>query len=281
MKGELFNKCSYLSLGWLINNRLSRNVTLCVLVLLSCLACTSRSIYLNKNFNPPVYFGQHVVQRGDTLYSIAWRYGRELKGLAQVNKIKSPYVIVPGQRIDLERGDWKSNGGLSVSKAAGQSGGNVTKSKRNVSRGKYVTKNKKHKKFNSIKWQWPYVGPILARYNVNSKGRSVQKKLNKGLDISGRVGAPIFAAATGEVVYAGGGLLGYGNLVIINHNEMYLSAYAHNRRILVKEGQKIRIGEKIAEMGGSDKKQAMLHFEIRRNGQPVDPMNYLPQKSKK
>jgi len=100
---------------------------------------------------------------------------------------------------------------------------------------------------------------------------------NKGIDISGQIGDPIFAAADGEVVYAGNGLLGYGNLVIINHNEHYLSAYAHNRNILVKEGQIIKIGQKIAEMGSSESQQIKLHFEIRRDGQPVDPLKYLPK----
>ena len=108
-----------------------------------------------------------------------------------------------------------------------------------------------------------------------SKG---QKYINKGIDISGRLGEPIYAAAAGEVVYAGSGLLGYGNLVIINHNETYLSAYAHNRKILVQEGQPIKIGQKIAEMGRSETSKPMLHFEIRKNGEPVDPMRFLPSR---
>ena len=151
-----------------------------------------------------------------------------------------------------------------------------------------LQKNKKHKNFNHIKWQWPHLGPILAMYYVSneknvSKKKTVkklngQKYINKGIDISGRVGESIFAAATGEVVYAGNGLLGYGNLVIINHNETYLSAYAHNRRILVQEGQTIKIGQKIAEMGSSETSNPMLHFEIRKNGEPVDPMRYLPKR---
>lgn len=102
--------------------------------------------------------------------------------------------------------------------------------------------------------------------------------MNKGIDIGGELGDPIFAAAAGEVVYAGSGLLGYGNLIIINHNALYLSAYAHNRRILVMEGQSIKAGQKIAEMGRSGVEKPMLHFEIRRDGKPVDPLQYLPRR---
>lgn len=274
----LFNICSLEHLLCMKNRRYFYTVTLCIFVLWGCSACTSRSIYLDKSFNPPVYFGRHVVRSGDTLYSIAWRYGRELKELAYANNIEPPYVILPGQKINLEKVRESQSLALSRDINEGESKSNVTISKGSVSEGKYVTKNKKHKKFKNIKWQWPHVGPILAMYSISNKGTRNQKLPNKGLDITGSVGAPIFAAATGEVVYAGGGLLGYGNLVIINHNEEYLSAYAHNKRILVKEGQKIKIGEKISEMGISDKKQAMLHFEIRRNGQPVDPMKYLPER---
>ncbi|WP_369602242.1 peptidoglycan DD-metalloendopeptidase family protein [Hahella sp. SMD15-11] len=102
-------------------------------------------------------------------------------------------------------------------------------------------------------------------------------KINKGIDIAGRIGDPVRAAADGEVVYAGSGLLGYGNLVIINHNEHYLSAYAHNRRILVKEGERVKAGQVIAELGATGTRTPKLHFEIRRDGKPVDPLKYLPR----
>nr|WP_227519873.1 peptidoglycan DD-metalloendopeptidase family protein [Mangrovitalea sediminis] len=100
--------------------------------------------------------------------------------------------------------------------------------------------------------------------------------VNKGIDIAGQLGDPVHAAADGEVVYAGSGLLGYGELVIINHNEHYLSAYAHNSKILVKEGERIRAGQVIARMGATGAKRVELHFEIRRDGQPVNPERYLP-----
>ena len=113
---------------------------------------------------------------------------------------------------------------------------------------------------------WPTKGRVLAPFSDTSKG----------MDIGGRKGAPVFAAASGRVVYAGAGLRGYGKLVIIKHNETWLSAYAHNDNILVKEQQDVRKGQKIAEMGSSDADQVKLHFEVRRQGKPVDPVKVLP-----
>ena len=227
-----------------------------------------------------MYFGQHVVQSGDTLYRIAWRYGRGLKELAAANNIDSPYLIVPGQKINLEKSPSYKEKSLKKKETKQFTKNNVTKSKESVNERKNVTEHKKYKNFKNIKWKWPHLGPIIAKYYSRSSGNLdglAQGVPNKGIDISGQLGDPIFAAADGEVVYAGNGLLGYGNLVIINHNEHYLSAYAHSRKILVKEGQIIKIGQKIAEMGSSESQQVKLHFEIRRDGQPVDPLKYLPK----
>ena len=260
--------------------RILINVTVCILSVSILGSCTSSAIYHNKKFNPPVYFGQHVVQSGDTLYRIAWRYGRGLEELAEANKISPPYVIVPGQKINLEKARAYRNNVSHRSKTKQDSERNVTKSKESVNERKIVTKDKKYKNFKNINWKWPHLGPIIATYKSRSSGNMdglAQGVPNKGIDISGQVGDPIYAAADGEVVYAGNGLLGYGNLVIINHNEHYLSAYAHNRKILVKEGQIIKIGQQIAEMGSSESQQIKLHFEIRRDGQPVDPLQYLPK----
>lgn len=258
------------------------NVTICICVLFALSSCTSSSIYLNKDFNPPVYFGQHVVQPGDTLYRIAWRYGRGLEELAQANNIAPPYVIVPGQKINLEKGKLRNRKSSTKGTNVAAESVNVTKRKESVSVSKSVTEDKKYNNFKNINWKWPHLGPIIAKYNSPSSENlnGLAKGLpNKGIDISGRVGDPITAAADGEVVYAGNGLLGYGNLVIINHNEHYLSAYAHNRKILVKEGQTIKIGQIIAEMGSSESQQIKLHFEIRKDGQPVDPLLYLPKRN--
>ena len=119
----------------------------------------------------------------------------------------------------------------------------------------------------AVSFQWPTRGNVLAGFD---------EVKNKGIDIAGKAGDPVLAAADGKVVYAGSGLRGYGNLVILKHNNTYLTAYAHNQSLLVKEDQAIKRGQKIAEMGNSDADQVKLHFEIRRQGKPVDPAKYLP-----
>jgi lipoprotein NlpD len=118
----------------------------------------------------------------------------------------------------------------------------------------------------AVSFQWPARGNLISGFD---------EAKNKGLDIGGKVGDPVLAAADGRVVYAGAGLRGYGNLIIIKHNNTYLTAYAHNQTLLVKEDQVIKRGQKIAEMGNSDADQVKLHFEIRRQGKPVDPAKYL------
>ncbi len=262
---------------WLLSDRYRLIVSVCILCASSLFGCVSQDIYQDSSFNPPVYFGTHVVREGDTLYSIAWRYGRGFKELARANKIDPPYTIIPGQKISLERSSVVGADARSMSPAASGEKKSVTKGKQANEIRKNVTKIKKHKKFKDIKWSWPHLGPILAKYRNGAKSTS-RSGVNKGIDIGGELGDPIYAAATGEVVYAGSGLLGYGNLIIINHNALYLSAYAHNQQILVKEGQAIKAGQKIAEMGRSGVDRPMLHFEIRRDGRPVDPMLYLPRR---
>jgi lipoprotein NlpD len=118
-----------------------------------------------------------------------------------------------------------------------------------------------------VAFVWPGTGVVIAGFD---------EAKNKGLDIGGKAGDPVVAAADGRVVYAGAGLRGYGNLVILKHNNTYLTAYAHNQTLLVKEDQTVRKGQKIAEMGNSDADRVKLHFEIRRQGKPVDPAKYLP-----
>ena len=116
-------------------------------------------------------------------------------------------------------------------------------------------------------WIWPAQGALIAGFS---------EVKNKGLDIGGKAGDPVIAAADGRVVYAGAGLRGYGNLIILKHNNTYLTAYAHNQTLLVKEDQSVQKGQKIAEMGNSDADRVKLHFEIRKQGKPVDPARYLP-----
>lgn len=122
-----------------------------------------------------------------------------------------------------------------------------------------------------MSWSWPAKGSVIERYSLTGS-------INKGIDLSGRLGEPVYAAADGEVVYSGAGIVGYRNLIIIKHNEVYLSAYAHNSKLLVREGQRAKAGQKIAEIGSTGASRDKLHFEIRRSGKPVNPLQYLPKR---
>ncbi len=246
--------------------------------------CNTSAIYGDNAYNPPVYWGRHVVDRGDTLYSIAWRYGRDYRELGNANGISAPYNIYPGQVIRLDRRGTIPSGGARVASSprppatanrpspppktqpAPQPSPRVTRKPDPA-----VDVSRQTQTVSNINWRWPHVGTVIANFSTGGK-------VNKGIDIAGKSGDPVKAAADGNVVYAGNGLLGYGNLIIINHNEHYLSAYAHNRRILVSEGQDVKQGQTIAELGNTGTDREKLHFEIRRNGNPVDPLPYLPRR---
>lgn len=243
-------------------------------------ACNTSAIYGDRNYNPPVYWGRHVVERGDTLYSIAWRYGRDYRELGNANGIDPPYTIHPGQVIRLDRkGRIPANAPSVASRpsAAPPSSRPSTRPRPEPQPAPQVTRqpdrnvdlSKQSQTVSDINWRWPHVGTVIAKYSTSGK-------VNKGIDIAGNSGDPVKAAADGNVVYAGNGLLGYGNLIIINHNEHYLSAYAHNRRILVEEGDRVQQGQTIAELGSTGTDGNKLHFEIRKSGNPVDPLPYLP-----
>jgi len=201
------------------------------------------------------YANYHKVVSGDTIYSLARTAGVSVKKLAAWNKIDPPYTIKPGQK-------------LRISEPSGRSGKTrSSKTKRKPGRNSKKTSSSKTVVRSSVKsWGWPAKGKITRRFG---QGRS------KGLEISGKKGQPIFAAAAGKVVYQGSGLRGYGNLVIIKHNEEFLSAYAHCDRIVVKEGDVIKKGQRIATMGNTGTDTVKLHFEIRYRGRPVDPEKYL------
>lgn len=215
----------------------------------------------------------HVVVKGDTLYSIAWRYGHDHRDLADWNGIVNKHVIFPGQLIYLK---------ARPIQVLSQKYGSVVSTKKNKNKQSKAPKTpakttkqtsykptKKSKKVSSgsVKWQWPTKGELVKLKTPTSK---------KGVDIAGRVGQSIKAAAAGDVVYSGSGLLGYGNLIIIKHNDTFLSAYAHNEKIYANEGDKVRAGEKIATMGIDNKGSPILHFEIRMDGSPVNPLQHLP-----
>ncbi len=228
----------------------------------------------------------HVVIPGDTLFSIAWRYGLKYEVLAKHNRIVPPYVIRPAQVIRLDIG------GANVSEAGKQQVGKpaaVVNTPSEVSGGKpnlTIQSNKNRQENKTVKsantinkpqvwaapqWRWPAMGPLLSSFQGSNA-------LNKGIDLGGKLGEPVLAAASGQVVYSGSGLRGYGKLLIVKHNETFLSAYAHNDRLLAKEGDFVKVGQRIADMGSSGTDRVKLHFEIRRDGTPVDPLKFLPRR---
>lgn len=209
--------------------------------------------------------GAYIVHKGDTIYSVAWAFGLDYREFARANGLKPPYKIYPGQRLH----------GLK------QPPHIQTAAKPKTFRAKHMERvvkvylaKKKALVSNPLqnrptpKWVWPARGRIAQGFTSKLYG-------NHGIDISGRVGEPVHAAASGMVVYSGDGVRGYGNLLIIKHNDSYLSAYAYNKKLLVRIGEWVRVGQTIAEMGRNNAGRAVLHFEIRHNGKPVDPKHYL------
>ncbi|MCG6872026.1 MAG: peptidoglycan DD-metalloendopeptidase family protein [Gammaproteobacteria bacterium] len=200
-----------------------------------------------------------VVRPGDTLFSIAWMNELDYHDIARWNHIKSPYLIRPGQVLRLY-----STPGSAPRTVPPVARSSPAPNQRSPARPKPPPPLPAHP---VAGWIWPVQGALLRSFSV---GRG-----NKGIDLGGRVGQPVRAAAGGRVVYRGSGLSGYGALIILKHNPTYLSAYAHNATLLVQEGQSVRKGQVIATMGRSDGRP-LLHFEIRRFGTAVDPLKYLP-----
>lgn len=217
----------------------------------------------------PVMKGTHIVKAGETLYEIAWGYGRDYRDLAMANHISPPFVIYPGQKLTLIPPS-KSQQNKANFAFAPASQPNITK-KKELANVAAQSKTQPQMVFNN-RWDWPVKGNIIQHFSTQGP------HMSKGIDISGKLGASVRAAAPGKVVYSGSGLRGYGQLIIVKHNEDFLSAYAHNSRLLVKEGDSIGQGQTIAEMGHSDTDKVKLHFEIRKNGQPVNPLNLLPKR---
>lgn len=227
----------------------------------------------------------HIVIPGDTLFSIAWRYGLKYEVLAKHNRISPPYIIRPSQVIRLDVAGAATSGvgmqGRKQPNSAGQSSYSnprrpVTPSKNQPVRqenktGVVAGKADKKQVWSAPQWRWPGKGILLSSFQGTNA-------LNKGIDLGGKLGEPVFAAANGQVVYSGSGLRGYGKLLIVKHNETFLSAYAHNDRLLVKEGDLVKAGQRIADMGSSGTDRVKLHFEIRRDGTPVDPLKFLPRR---
>lgn len=205
---------------------------------------------------PPARPVWRVVNPGDTLYSIAWEADLDYRDLARWNAIPPPYHIRRGQRLRLQPPGATRPGPVPRARGPAPRAAPVPAPEpRAAPRG-------------PVTWQWPVRGRILRGFNP--------RRRSKGLDIAAAPGTPVRAAAAGRVVYQGSGLRGYGRLIIIKHDENFLSAYAHNEKVLVRQGQRVHRGQHIATVGRSGTDRPKLHFEIRRHGQPVDPLRYLP-----
>ncbi|MGH8492630.1 MAG: peptidoglycan DD-metalloendopeptidase family protein [Moraxellaceae bacterium] len=230
----------------------------------------------------------HTVAAGETLYSIALRYDSDYHELARLNGLDASYTIHPGQRLRL-RGSVAKASAVKTAPVVKKPASSVTnpankaaaKSPNVVADKTLVVKKPapvpdsspsvtgQSRASASLAWDWPARGVILGRFGSNGV-------TGKGLDIAGKRGDSVLAAAAGTVVYAGSGLVGYGKLLIIRHDDNYISAYAHNDQFLVKEGDRVKLGQAIAEMGASGTDREKLHFEIRERGKPVDPTRFLP-----
>lgn len=224
--------------------------------------------------------GWYTVKRSDTLYSIAWRYGLDYQELARWNGIDVSAPIYPGQRLRLLKPYDQSTPAVSAgASAAGSSedkapsadsGSRAATGSGSGSAAAAVTASDPATLSDPVKWTWPTAGKPLNTFLATKLDR-------RGIDIAGTQGQAVVAVADGKVVYSGNGLAGYGNLIIIKHSDTFLSAYAYCQERLVQEGASVKAGELVAKMGRHDN-QAKLHFEIRRNGKPVDPMKYLPDR---
>ncbi|MFC1719877.1 peptidoglycan DD-metalloendopeptidase family protein [Pseudomonadota bacterium] len=248
--------------------------------------------------------GYYRVKHGDTLHAIAFKFGMDWRNIAQWNDIRSPYTIYPDQDLRLSApgttaspnsSSTASGSGAVVTAAAPPRSSSTTtydvpsqprpavmnaETATSPAAAEPVTPAENPPRAatpapsnvgDPATWLWPADGRIISNFAPNDPSR-------KGIDIGGKEGEAVVASAAGEVVYSGSGLIGYGELVIIKHNEQLLSAYAHNHKRLVTEGQKVAAGQRIADMGKNDRNQPMLHFEIRLNGNPQDPLKYLPSR---
>jgi lipoprotein NlpD len=241
--------------------------------------------------------GDYLVQRGDTLYGIAFRHGMDYRQLAAINGIAPPYTIYPGQRVRLDararpstpappteapatavvapivRDDPVAPPVPPPSAAAADATAAAPPVQATPAPGPapMAASPPPLPAGAPSRWRWPAEGALVASFAPNDPTR-------QGLAIAGSAGQPVRAAADGVVVYSGSGLIGYGELIIVKHSDEWLSAYGHNRKRLVAEGQAVQAGEQIAEMGRSGASRDMLHFEIRRNGRPVDPQGLLPRR---
>ena len=239
--------------GWPDSRSLETVKTKC-LARFWCLACLTSLLLAScthvLNWRAQSRRHEYTVKRGDTLYSIAWHYDVDYRQLAAWNRIASPYLIYPGERIQVA-------GAPPVNRPAVTTPTLATSRPSPLARHRYRGP-----------WVWPAAGEMIGHFT----GQGVN---GSGIDIAGKANETIVAAHSGRVVYVGSGLPGYGRLIIIRDSAEYLSAYAFNQQIRVVEGMVVKTGQPIADMGLRNGR-ALLHFEIRRNGHPINPLTLLP-----
>jgi lipoprotein NlpD len=242
--------------------------------------------------------GFYRVRRGDSLHAIAFNLGLDWRDIARWNNISSPYVIYPDQMLRVTEAPPRravttigTGPAPSVSERSSERAAQTTPTQPKatqppttaapkpaapppepaVSTAKPPTAGSGASTADPSRWLWPTDGRLLSTFKAGDPSRN-------GIELAGSEGQAIRASAAGEVVYSGNGLIGYGELIIIKHSDRMLSAYGHNRKRLVAEGQAVSAGENIAEMGRDERNRPLLHFEIRRGGTPQDPMKYLPRR---
>ncbi|WP_417276747.1 peptidoglycan DD-metalloendopeptidase family protein [Castellaniella sp.] len=207
--------------------------------------------------------GTYVVRAGDTLYKIAQAHGMEVSRLASLNNISDPSQLAIGQVLRLDGNTPKPS---SATPVATPVPAQTIESSPTEAAAPVDASPSRASDANVVTWGWPATGKVISGFNDNTKG----------IDIEGAIGAPVVAAASGKVMYAGNGVRGLGNLILLGHSDGFITAYAHNQTLLVKTGETIKKGAKIATVGQTDTTSPRLHFEIRRRGKPVNPLSYLP-----
>jgi lipoprotein NlpD len=237
----------------------------------------------NRSSDSRFQSGYYTVRANDTLYSIAWRYRVDWQQLASWNGIGAPYTIRPGQRLRMNppprgtatagRSAPAPSGGASPPTRSPPQASTTPRSTTPAAQPSRPAQSQTPAPTaaaSGIRWQWPVDGQVIRQFPTSGD------TAKRGIGISGNRGQPVRAAAAGQVVYSGSGLVGYGRLIIVKHDENFLSAYAHNEKLLVNEGMDVTGGQQIASLGDTGTDRPMLHFEIRYEGRPVDPLRYLP-----
>jgi lipoprotein NlpD len=262
---------------WAFRGRLLALIAAVLLLLGGCTATTPAPVF-GWNWSGPAPKGYYLVRRGDTLELVSQRLGANFRKLARWNKLQAPYTIYADTLLRVEPPD-----GARPVRAPGRSGTRGGAHSPNPPDGGSQSAQEfdqvgsdegpgSRREASGIPWAWPLSGKLLQGFRSGDRTR-------QGIRIAGRAGEPVRATAPGQVVYSGDGLKGYGNLIIIKHNDKYLSAYGFNRRLHATEGDSVKRGQVVAEVGQGVEGAYLLHFEVRRHGTAVDPLLYLPPRN--